>query len=98
MQFSFTVGNQEKHKVDYHFNQMWGKTTIKVDDKKVFSAFKLFKSPFSTKQEPVTFEVGDKEKHKVAIQQTTAPFMAGFFSVKYEAYVDDKLINTYDGH
>lgn len=53
MQFSFTVGNQEKHKVDYHFNQMWGKTTIKVNDKQVFSALKLFKNPLAQSKNPL---------------------------------------------
>lgn len=97
MQFTFSVGNNEKHIVDFNYNQLWGKLKVKVDNKEVMDMLQMWKTPFSTKQ-PITFEVGDKERHAVKIDKNMFPVFAGFFPCKYEVYVDEKLINTYSGY
>lgn len=98
MKFSFNIGDKEHHKVDFNFSQMWGKLSVLVDGKEILSTLREFKSPFSTKDAPITFDIGINEKHKVSIQRTMSPIFAGFFPMKYEVYVDDKLINTYNGY
>ncbi len=45
MKFSFEVGNQEKHKVDFSWNQFWGSLKIKVDDQLVKSKTITISSP-----------------------------------------------------
>ncbi len=97
MKFIFSLGNNEKHTVNFEFNQLWGKLIVKVDDKDIIDTIQMWKSPFSTKQ-PITFEVGDKEKHAVKIVKNMFPILAGFFPCKYEIYIDEKLFNTYSGY
>ncbi len=97
MKFSFVVGNNEKHTVDFDYNQLWGKLVIKVDDKGIIDTLQMLKSPFSTK-EPITFKVGNDEKHEVKIVKNMFPVFAGFFPCKYEVYIDEKLFNTYSGY
>ncbi len=97
MKFSFSVGDQEKHAITYNFNQLWGKLAVEVDGKNILETVQMLKSPLSTKQ-TTTFEVGDKEKHNIKIDKNMSPLFAGFFPCKYEVFVDEKLVNTYNGY
>lgn len=44
------------------------------------------------------FEVGDVEKHEVRIEKERAKLLAGFRPQKYRVFVDDRLINEYEGY
>jgi hypothetical protein len=97
MKFTFSVGNNEKHTINFDFNQLWGKLIVKVDNKDIIDTIQMWKTPFSTK-EPISFEVGDKEKHKIKIVKNASPIFAGFLPCKYEVYIDENLFNTYSGY
>jgi len=98
MQFTFSVGENERHTVDYNFNKFWGGLTIKVDGEEIVKSFQAFKSSFKPEQMPFKFDVGDKEKHSVEIKTIMPLFFAGFRPCKYEVSVDGKVVNTYEGY
>src|SRR5689334_9967159 len=66
MQFSFTVGNHEQHRVDFSFDQFIGNLEIKVDGQPAVKDFR-FASLKLTKR--YDFVVGFNEKHQVAIEK-----------------------------
>ena len=94
MQFSFLVGVNEKHQVDFSFDQFIGNLEIKVDGQPVVKDFRML-SLFLTKR--YEFTVGGQEPHHVAIEKKRKLFLAGFRPQKYHIFVDGKLVQTYEG-
>ncbi len=94
MQFSFTVGVNEQHRVDFSFNQMIGNLEIKVDDQTAISDFR-FASLSLTKRYDLM--VGINEKHHVAIEKERKLFFAGLRPMKYRIFIDGQLVQTYEG-
>ncbi len=94
MQFSFEVGNEEKHTVEFYFNQFWGNLNIKVDGVKVIKDFIFISFRLVRRYD---FTVGEKEKHAVAIEKHRPLVAAGFRPSTYTVFVDGKTLNTYRG-
>jgi hypothetical protein len=94
MQFSFTVGINEQHRVDFSFNQMIGNLEIKVDGQTAISDFR-FASLSLTKRYDLM--VGINEKHHVAIEKERKLFLAGLRPMKYRIFIDAQLVQTYEG-
>jgi hypothetical protein len=94
MKFSFEVGVNEKHTVEFYFNQMRGDLSIKVDGEEVVSDFRIF-SLSLTKE--YTFSVGQRERHGVRIEKKRKLFLAGLRKQRYRVFVDDKLVREYEG-
>jgi hypothetical protein len=40
MKFAFTVGDEEKHTVEYHCNRLFGNTRVKVDGETVSNKYR----------------------------------------------------------
>ena len=66
MRFSFDVGDAEKHKVDFYFNQQWGKLNIDVDGRREVDDLRLFSLKLTKVYE---FPVGATEQHQVRIEK-----------------------------
>jgi len=94
MNFSFTVGITEQHRVDFSFDQMMGNLEIKVDGQTAIADFRMF-SLSLTKRYEIT--VGVEEKHLVAIEKSRKLFFAGLRPQQYRVFVDGKLVETYEG-
>jgi hypothetical protein len=94
MKFSFEVGAEEKHSVEFHFNQVRGDLSIKVDGNEVVRDFRSF-SLSLTKE--YTFEVGTRERHTVKIVKERKLFLAGLRKQKYRVFVDESLVREYEG-
>ena len=94
MQFSFTVGVNEQHRVDFSFDQFIGNLEIKVDGQRVVKDFRML-SLFLTKR--YEFTVGTHEQHKVTIEKKRKLFLAGFRPQRYRILIDGKLVQTYEG-
>ncbi len=94
MQFSFEVGEQEKHVVSFEFNQMLGNVSIKVDDREVASDFRLLSLSLVKSYE---FVVGTHERHAVRIEKRRKLFLAGFRPQKYRVFVDGRLVAEHEG-
>ena len=94
MQFSFTVGNHEQHRVDFSFDQFIGNLEIKVDGQPAVKDFR-FASLKLTKR--YDFVVGFNEKHRVAIEKKRKLFLAGLRPQRYRVFIDGQLVQTYEG-
>jgi hypothetical protein len=94
MQFSFEVGEHEKHVVSLDYNQMIGQLSIAVDNREVINELRVFSLSLVRKYE---FFVGTSERHAVRIEKERKLFMAGLRNQKYRVYVDGRLIREYEG-
>jgi hypothetical protein len=94
MQFSFEVGEYEKHIVRLDYEQMIGLLGIYVDNQEVVKELRMFSFSLIKKYE---FIVGVEERHHVRIEKERKLFLAGLRKQKYRVYVDGQLIKEYEG-
>ena len=94
MKFSFEVGTEERHTVEFDFNSMWGNLSIKVDGQSVVSDFRMLSLRLTTSY---TFNVGERERHAVRIEKERKLFFAGLRQQKYRVFIDDQLVREYEG-
>lgn len=92
--FSFEVGDQEKHTVHFVFNQTWGGLTISVDGVAVVKQTQLISLTTTTRH---PFTVGVEEKHEVVIEKKRKLMYAAFRPQVAIVYVDGRVIGQYDG-
>ena len=94
MNFSFTVGINEQHRVDFSFDQFIGNLEIKVDDQTAIKDFRIASLKLTKRYD---FIVGVNEKHHVAIEKTRRLFLAGLRPQQYRVFIDGQLVQTYAG-
>ena len=94
MQFSFTVGMNEQHRVDFSFDQFIGNLEIKVDGQTAIKDFRLASLKLTKRYE---FIVGVNEKHHVTIEKTRKLFLAGLRPQRYRVFIDGRSVQTYHG-
>lgn len=94
MQFSFTLGVNEQHRIDFSFDQFWGNLEIKVDGQTVIKDFRMLSLRLTKRYD---FWVGIEEKHHVAIEKRRKLFLAGLQPMKYQIFIDGHLVQTYEG-
>jgi len=94
MQFSFRVGNQEQHQVDFSFDQFVGNLEIRVDGQVAVKDFRMFSLGLTKRYE---FIVGTEEPHTVAIEKKRKLFLAGLRPQRYRVFIDRQLVQTYEG-
>jgi len=94
MQFSFTVGINEQHRVDFSFDQVIGNLEIKVDGQTAIKDFRFASLKLTKRYE---FIVGVNEKHSVAIEKKRKLFLAGLRPQQYRVFIDGQLAQTYQG-
>ena len=94
MQFSFTVGVNEKHQVDFSFDQFKGNLEIRVDGQPAVKDFRMLSLKL-TKRYKLT--VGESEKHHIAIEKRRKLSLAGLRPQQYRIFIDGNLAQTYEG-
>jgi hypothetical protein len=94
MQFSFIVGESEKHQVDFSFDQFVGNLEIRVDGQPVIKDFRMFSLSLTKRYD---FIVGVNERHQVAIEKKRKLFLAGLRPMQYRIFIDGQLAQTYKG-
>lgn len=94
MQFSFIVGINEQHRVDFSFDQFIGNLEIKVDGQTAVKDFRIVSLKLTKRYELV---VGVNEKHHVAIEKRRKLFLAGMRPQQYRVFIDGQLVQTYQG-
>ncbi|MDX6383277.1 MAG: hypothetical protein QOK48_850 [Blastocatellia bacterium] len=94
MRFSFLVGFQEQHQVDFFFDQFIGNLEIKVDGQPLVKDFRMLSLRLTKRYE---FTVGISEQHHVAIEKKRKLFLAGLRPQQYRIFLDGKLVQTYEG-
>ena len=93
MQFSFMVGVQEKHQVDFSFDQFMGNLEIRIDGQPVVKDFRMLSLRLTKRYE---FSVGVNEKHHIAIEKKRKLFLAGLRPQQYRIFIDGNLMQTYE--
>ena len=94
MKFSFEVGEHERHRVGFSFNQFWGQVEILVDGESVRRDLALFSLNLVRRY---AFTVGAAERHDVVIEKERKLFLAGLRAQKYRVFVDGKLVEEHEG-
>lgn len=94
MQFSFIVGVNEKHQVDFSFDQFVGNLEIRVDGQPAVKDFRMLSLKLTKRYELM---VGVDEKHHIAIEKRRKLFLAGLRPQTYRIFIDGKLAQTYEG-
>ena len=94
MQFSFMVGVNEPHRVDFSFDQVIGNLEIKVDGETAIKDFRFVSLKLTKRYE---FIVGIDEKHNVAIEKKRKLFLAGLRPQRYRVFIDSQLVQIYEG-
>ena len=94
MKFSFMVGVQEQHRVDFSFDQFVGNLEIVVDGQPVTKDFRMLSLRLTKRYE---FTVGNQEQHHIAIEKKRKLFLAGFRPQQYRVFIDGQLVQTYEG-
>jgi hypothetical protein len=90
MRFKIELGENEKHTVEYEFNQLFGRLTIKVDQKPVRQSVRLFSEPV---REDFTLTVGEHEKHTVRIEKVRKHL----FGQVNRVFVNNRLTQLFQG-
>jgi len=94
VQFSFRVGIQEPHQVDFSFDQFAGNLEIRVDGQPQLKDFRMLSLRLTKRYE---FTVGSREIHQIAIEKKRKLFLAGFRPQRYQIFIDGQLAQTYEG-
>lgn len=94
MNFSFVVGTNEQHRVDFSFDQTWGRLEIKVDGETAIKDLRMFSFEMTKRYELI---VGVNEKHHVVIEKIRKVFFAGVRPQQYRILIDGQLVQTYEG-
>ena len=94
MQFSFRVGIQEPHQVDFSFDQFAGNLEIRVDGQPLVTDFRMLSLRLTKRYE---FTVGSREIHQIGIEKKRKLFLAGFRPQRYRVFIDGQLARTYEG-
>ncbi len=94
MKFSFMVGVREQHRIDFSFDQFAGNLEILVDGQPLIKDFRLLSLKLTKRYE---FTVGVQEQHSIAIEKERRLLLAGFRPQKYRIFIDDRLVQTYEG-
>jgi hypothetical protein len=90
MRFKIELGQNEKHVVEYEFNQWLGRLTIKVDNKMVQHSVRWFSEPV---REDFELTVGEHEQFAVRIEKQRKKLYGQINRV----FVNNRLTQLYQG-
>lgn len=90
MKFSIELGTNEKHVFEFTFNQLFGRSVVKVDGREVFKRARWFSEPLAERYE---FEVGQFEPVRLRIEKERKLI----FASRYRIYLDNRLTQFYQG-
>ena len=90
MKFAVEIGEIEKHRLEYNFNQLTGNLLIKVNERPVKQERRLINEP---QLEIHVFVVGEHEKSTVRIEKERKPLLGH----KNRLYVNNRLVKVFEG-
>ena len=91
MKFTLEVGEVEKHRIEFNYNQLAGSLLIKVDMQPVCKSVRLLNEPV---HEVYRFMVGQMVKTEVRIEK----WRKQLFGYRNCVYVDDRLLQVFEGN
>jgi len=90
VKFAVEIGQFERHRLEYNFNQLLGSLLITVNNRPVRRSVRLVNEPLL---EVFDFVVGQFERSAVRIEKERKPL----FGHRNRLYVDNRLTRVYDG-
>jgi hypothetical protein len=90
VKFVIEIGDTEKHRLEYNFNQLLGSLVIKVNERPIKKSLRLVNEPIL---EVHAFVVGDNEKSDVRIEKERKPMVG----CKNRLYVNNRLVKVFSG-
>jgi len=90
VKFVIEIGDAEKHRLEYNFNQLLGSLVIKVNEKAIKKSVRLVNEPIL---EVHAFVVGDQEKSEVRIEKERKQLLG----CKNRLYVNNRLVKVFSG-
>ena len=90
MKFCIEIGEVEKHTIEFNFNQLLGRLSIKVDSKEVKKHDWLLNEPLA---ETYDFSVGTRENLAVRIEKHRKPL----FGNRCRVFLNQRLMKVQDG-
>lgn len=90
VKFAIEIGDTEKHRLEYNFNQLMGSMVIKVNDKPIKKSVRLINEPVL---EVHAFVVGNHEKSNVRIEKERRQLLG----CRNRLYVNNRLVKVFNG-
>lgn len=90
--FEIEVGEVERHRVHFFFDQFWGPVRVSVDARPVIRGFRMFS--LSTVKH-YRFTVGERERHGVLIELRRRRMAGGLRSQVCRVFVDRRFVGEY---
>jgi hypothetical protein len=91
MKFTIEIGDAEKCRVEYSFNQLTGTLVIKVNQQPVKKSVRWLNEP---QFEVHDLEVGEVERHVIRIEKVRKQL----FGHRNKVFVDNRLVRVFDGN
>lgn len=89
MKFTIEIGDAEKHRIEYNFNQLFGRLVVKVNEQAIKKSVRLVNEPIL---EIHVFAVGQFEKHEVRIEKERRQL----FGHRNRVFVNNRLVKVVD--
>ena len=90
MKFAIEIGETEKHRLEYHFNQLLGTLVIKINERPVKKSMRLMNEPVL---EVHAFVVGKHEQSQIRIEKERKQLLGH----KNRLYVNNRLVKVFEG-
>lgn len=90
MKFTIEIGETEKHRLEYNFNQLLGSLVIKINERPVKQSLRLVNEPVL---EVHVIIVGKHERSEVRIEKERKPLLGH----RNRLYVNDRLLKVFEG-
>jgi hypothetical protein len=90
VKFAIEIGDTEKHRLEYDFNQLLGRLVIKVNEKPIKQSVRWLNEPIL---EVFAFPVGDHEKSEVRIEKERKPLLG----CRNRLFVNNRLVRVFEG-
>jgi hypothetical protein len=90
VRFAIEIGQTEKSRLEYNFNQLLGSLVIKVNEKPIKTSVRWVNEPVIEVHE---FVVGRYERSEVRIEKERKPLLGH----TNRLYVNKRLLKVYEG-
>ena len=90
MKFVIEIGEAEKHVIEYEFNQLFGRLTIKVNNQAIKRKIRLFSEPI---QETHFFVIDQRERLSIRIEKERKLL----YGQVNRVFVNNRLFKRYEG-
>jgi hypothetical protein len=91
VKFTIVIGETEKHRIEYNFNQFIGSLVVKVNEQPVKKSLRLVNEPLL---EIHVIAVGKNEKHEIRIEKERKQLLGH----RNRVFVDNRLFKVVDNN